>query len=47
MRLDETVLLVVLRLFVRTGLAEYELAVKPVVQLVHLHAQGRPEKQID
>ena len=49
MRLDGTAR----RLFVRTGLNEYELAVKLVqlavklVQLKHLHVQGRPEKQTE
>ena len=32
------------KLLVSTGLNEYELAVK-LVQQIHLHAQGRPEKQ--
>ena len=38
--LDETIQ----RLFVKTDLNEYEMAAK-LAQLVHLHTQGRPEKQ--
>ena len=42
MRLDETFQ----NSLVRTGLNENELAVL-LVQLVHLHAQGRPENQTE
>ena len=42
MRLDETVR----RLLFSTGLKKYEVAMK-LVQLLHLHPQGRREKQKD
>ena len=40
--LDETIQ----RLLVRTDLNEYELAAK-LVQLMHLHTQGRPDKHTE
>ena len=42
MRLDETVR----KLLFSTGLKKYEVAMK-LVQLLHLHPQGRREKQKD